>query len=151
MVVQLVLLLLNGLYHRGKLSSSADGVNCMRLERTSILIKENRDENNTSGLSCLQHNYSTVPSKPNLAQMLSIMSWLMCVNNRSKYFISWEIYVPISSIFCTINKRTLPCCCVKRKSHLQIQSTMLCYISIRPQEHWTVWTCPSHSFDYLYL
>ena len=83
--------------------------------------------------------------------MLSIMSWLMRVNNRSKYFISWEIYVPISSIFCTINKRTLPCCCVKRKSHLQIQSTMLCYISIRPQEHWTVWTCPSHSFDYLYL
>ncbi|CAH3031850.1 unnamed protein product [Pocillopora meandrina] len=57
MVVQLVLLLLNGLYHRGKLSSSADGVNCMRLERTSILIKENRDENNTSGfLNCHAYN-----------------------------------------------------------------------------------------------
>ena len=66
MVVQLVLLLLNGLYHRGKLSSSADGVNCMRLERTSILIKENRDENNTSGfLNCHAYNITIAQCHPN--------------------------------------------------------------------------------------
>ena len=78
-----------------------------------------------------------------LCHFIAVTAWInylaihkkINLNNRSKYFISWEIYVPISSIFCTINKRTLPCCCVKRKSHLQIQSTMLCYISIRPQEH----------------
>ena len=65
MVVQLVLLLLNGLYHRGKLSSSADGVNCMRLERTSILIKENRDENNTSGfLNCHAYNITIARCHP---------------------------------------------------------------------------------------
>ena len=65
-MVQLVLLLLNGLYHRGKLSSSDDGVNCMRLERTSILIKENRDENNTSGfLNCHAYNITIAQCHPN--------------------------------------------------------------------------------------
>lgn len=81
----------------------------------------------------------------------------MCESDSSNQSIPWKIWSPLgisqclAAFFCTVNELTLPCSCEKQKCHSQIQSTVLCSISIRLQENRTVLTCSFYFYPYLPL